>query len=83
MRNWIQFFFGTPRRLVTTLVVIAVLAGFHAMFPGVIHNALVGLGHEILGSVADIISPFTGLIAILLVILLGYKVMFSGLKKKS
>jgi len=83
--NWFRFFFGTPRRFLATLVAIIVLAGFSAIFPGVIRNALVGLGQEILGSVASILTPFIYPMAVFVIILLGIKIMLSGLrgKKKS
>lgn len=81
MRNWLRFFFGTPVRFVVTTIAAVVLTLISAFFPGAIHRALVGLGQEIFGAATFIIAPLIYPLAVILLILLGYKTIFSGAKK--
>lgn len=80
--NWIRFFFGTPVRFLTTAIVTVVLTLISVFFPGAIHKALLGLATEVFGAAAYIVAPLIYPLAVILLILLGYKTMFSGIRKK-
>jgi len=61
MAEYLRFFFGTPRRLLVTMGVIAALAIFSVIFPGVISGALNNLLRELM-------PLFTAAIFILLIV---------------
>ena len=70
MREYLQFFFGTPRRFLVVLGVIAALAIFSVVFPGAINGALNQLISELM--------PHFALLFVVFLLVVGVKVMTKG-----
>jgi hypothetical protein len=70
VREYLQFFFGTPRRFLVVLGVIAALAIFSVVFPGAINGALNQLISELM--------PHFALLFVVFLLVVGVKVMTKG-----
>ncbi len=77
MRNWLYFFFGTPRRFVATASVFAVLGLIHYFAPGTLWAVSCGVIRE-LGPFLNTVLYF-GLLFFLL--FLGFRVMLNPFLK--
>lgn len=74
MKEWLNFFIGTPKRFLVCCVVIAAAAVVSKIWPGVIQSSLTSLTHEV--------RPIFESLLVLVVILIGLKFVFSGLRSK-
>jgi hypothetical protein len=72
--NYIRFFFGTPRRLLASLVAIGVILAI--IFPNALAEGLQVLTYSVLNA----IGPIIGSILVILIVLAGLKIIFSGKK---
>ncbi len=74
MKEWLNFFVGTPKRFLVCCVVIAAAAVVSKIWPGVIQSSLVNLTHEI--------KPVLEPLLVLVIILVGIRFAVSGLRSK-
>ncbi|HRY31334.1 MAG TPA: hypothetical protein P5328_03045 [Candidatus Paceibacterota bacterium] len=73
MRRWIRFFFGSPRRAVATLSVVAILWLVNWTNPGLIAGVAMRTMHEL--------QPLIEGGIILLIMYGGFRMIIYGLKK--
>ncbi|PKM91496.1 hypothetical protein CVU82_02775 [Candidatus Falkowbacteria bacterium HGW-Falkowbacteria-1] len=72
--NYFNFFFGTPRRLLFSLVAVGVILAI--IFPDALGAGLSRLSYSIL----DAVGPLIGMILAVLIVLAGLKIIFGGKK---
>ncbi|MFA7050254.1 MAG: hypothetical protein WC164_04080 [Patescibacteria group bacterium] len=72
--EYIRFFFGTPRRLLASLVVIGIILAI--IFPNALAEGLQILTYSVLNA----IGPMLGSILAVLIVIVGLKIIFSGKK---
>ena len=80
--RYFRFFFGTPRRLMVSLVAVVILAGIEFFFPGNITVALVAAGAAVLTAVVRLLNGFLGPLAFavlpLIIVGIGFRIMMRG-----
>ena len=72
MRIWFRFFFGTPVRLIATVLVVAALAAVSKIWPGLIQSGLCNLAKELM--------PLLQLGLILVIMGIGVGIMLRGFR---
>ena len=84
LMNFVRFFFGTPRRLVVSLIVIVLITVSEHFAPGVLGNVVASTLDKTLGAVLKVafeaLGPLFGAILPIIVVLVGFRILFKGFK---
>ena len=84
MNRFIHVLFGTPRRIVVSLIVIALITISEHFAPGVLGAAVASALDKSLGAVLKVafeaLGPLFGAILPIIVVLVGFRILFKGFK---